>query len=219
MRFIHRLAMLGLILALASPTWADADRPQPVKQAEAGDPFEDSPEMNLPDPFDDIIEDSAMTNPLDGITADMTTVVGELNQCVTGKPTQDTQGGIVNKLDKLIEELEKQCAACRGAGGSLNPTKPLADSIIAGGPGGIGDLHAARQGGKKWGELPPHERDRILQSLTEGFPAHYQRILERYYRQLAEEKPAGEEAAAAPQQSPTPARTGDKGTLPTKENR
>jgi len=53
----------------------------------------------------------------------------------------------------------------------------------------MGDLHAAQQQGKKWGELPPHERDRITQSINEGFPAHYQRILERYYRRLATEEP------------------------------
>lgn len=64
--------------------------------------------------------------------------------------------------------------------------------MVIGGPGGIGDLHAPRDAEKKWGELPPQERDRILQSMTEGFPAHYQRILERYYRRLAEEKPTSD---------------------------
>jgi hypothetical protein len=69
----------------------------------------------------------------------------------------------------------------------------LADSVIIGGPGGSGDLHSARDQGDQWGQLPPHQRDRILQSLTEGFPAHYQRILERYYRRLAEEAPDSDE--------------------------
>ena len=54
----------------------------------------------------------------------------------------------------------------------------------------MGDMHSPKSGGKKWGELPPHQRDKILQSLTEGFPPHYQQILERYYKRLAEEKPA-----------------------------
>lgn len=145
----------------------------------------------------DAVEDPLPNDPLADITTDMTTVVGDLSHYLTNQPTQKKQAVIVGKIDKLIEELEKQCAACRGAGGSLNPSKPLADSVIAGGPGGIGDLHAARKGGKKWGELPPHERDRILQSMTEGFPAHYQRILERYYRQLAEEKTVAQDAAPA----------------------
>jgi hypothetical protein len=34
--------------------------------------------------------------------------------------------------------------------------------------------------------------------MTEGFPPHYQQLLERYYRRLAEEKPAGEASDEAP---------------------
>ena len=72
----------------------------------------------------------------------------------------------------------------------------------------MGDLHAAKSGGKKWGELPPHQRDKILQSLTEGFPAHYQQILERYYKRLAEEKPVDQTDAAAKREG-TPQSAGD----------
>lgn len=53
-------------------------------------------------------------------------------------------------------------------------------------------MHAARQKGKNWGELPPKERDRILQSRNQGFPANYDKVLERYYKRLAEEKNADE---------------------------
>ena len=78
--------------------------------------------------------------------------------------------------------------------------------MIVGGPGGSGPLHAARRNGNAWGQLPAHKRQQILQSMTEGFPAHYQQILERYYRRLAEEKPAGEESAdAAPGAEPATA--------------
>ena len=34
--------------------------------------------------------------------------------------------------------------------------------------------------------------------MNEGFPPHYQQLLERYYRRLAEEKPAGEAADEEP---------------------
>jgi hypothetical protein len=104
---------------------------------------------------------------------------------------KNTQKQIVSKLDRLIEELEKESEQSRGGASGANPSKPMNDSTITGGPGGIGDLHAARKTGKQWAELPPHERDRIVQSMTEGFPAHYQKILERYYKRLAEETPAG----------------------------
>lgn len=129
-------------------------------------------------------------DPLGEIAADMDRVVIELSGTHTGKPTQAAQKKIVGKLDVLIKRLEEEAASGRGGASGANPNIPLADSKIMGGPGGIGDLHAARKNGKQWGELPPHQREKIVQSLTEGFPAHYQKILERYYKRLAEEKPA-----------------------------
>jgi hypothetical protein len=102
---------------------------------------------------------------------------------------QETQKDAVEKLDKLIVELEKQAQANDGSMSSANPSRPMADSKIKSGPGGIGKLHAADQDGKHWAELPAHERERILQSMTEGFPAHYQGILETYFKRIAEEKP------------------------------
>lgn len=130
-------------------------------------------------------------DPIGELALDMEQVVIDLSGMTTGEPVQQTQKQIVSKLDKLIEELEKECQQCRGGASGAKPTRPAADSVIKGGPGGIGDLHAARKTGKQWAELPPHERERIVQSMTEGFPAHYQKILERYYKRLAEETPAG----------------------------
>jgi hypothetical protein len=139
-----------------------------------------TPDNRLPSPED----------PIGDIAADMSVVVQKLSKLNTGKPTQETQKEIIAKLDRLIEELDKECAACKGSRASANSSKPAADSIIRTGPGGQSSLHAAKSGTKKWGELPAHQRDRILQAQTEGFPPHYQQILERYYRRLAEEKPA-----------------------------
>ena len=132
-------------------------------------------------------------DPIGSIALDMEEVVIDLSGMATGQPTQESQKQIVGKLEKLIEELEQQSQSMQGGASGPNPSRPAADSVIKGGPGGIGDLHAARRMGKQWAELPPHERDRIVQSMTEGFPAHYQNILERYYKRLAEEKPAGAE--------------------------
>ncbi|MGH7136764.1 MAG: hypothetical protein ACREHD_13560, partial [Pirellulales bacterium] len=104
----------------------------------------------------------------------------------------------------------------RGGASSANPMKPMADSMITGGPGGIGDLHAARKTGKQWAELPPHERDRIVQSMTEGFPAHYQKILERYYKRLAEETPAAASAAEEAANKDASAKAGAAAKKPAK---
>ena len=70
----------------------------------------------------------------------------------------------------------------------------MKDSVVAGGPGGQGDLRAPSAGRKKWGELPPRDRDKVVQSKTEGFPPGYEDVLESYYRSLAEERAAGDGA-------------------------
>lgn len=139
----------------------------------------------------------AESDPIGALALDMEEVVLDLAALTTGEPTQETQKEIVGKLDKIIEELEREQESMRGGASGNNPQRPMQDSQITGGPGGIGDLHAARREGKQWAELPPHERDRILQSMSEGFPAHYQKILERYYKRLAEEQPVGAETEAA----------------------
>ena len=149
----------------------------------------------------DLGPSASQANPIVDIAQDMSQVVKELDKAVTGEPTQNKQQAIVNKLDDLIAQLEKECEACRKAqsgASSSNPTSPLSDSVITGGPGGQGDLRDPRQNGRRWGDLPPRERERIVQSLTEGFPPHYRTILERYYRRLAEEESAGSSPADAP---------------------
>ena len=72
--------------------------------------------------------------------------------------------------------------------------------------------------GKDWGKLSARERDRILQSMSEGFPPEYRTVLERYYRRLAEEKGGSAAAGAttkaneaeAPMDVDAPKRTGKK---------
>ena len=39
-----------------------------------------------------------------------------------------------------------------------------------------------------WGQLPPAQRERILDSLRDRFPSRYRQLVEQYYRSLAEEK-------------------------------
>jgi hypothetical protein len=137
-------------------------------------------------------EDVAET-PLDDIKHVMKVSANQLSKKVTAKPTQQPQQDAVDKLDALIAKLEEERKQLAGRGQSTaNPTTPANASNIMSGPGGMGDLHGVRDQGNRWGELPAHERDRILQSLTEGFPPHYQAILEAYYKRLAVEKPADE---------------------------
>jgi hypothetical protein len=118
----------------------------------------------------------------------MAGVTDELNRKLTGKPVQAEQKTIVNDLDKLIASLEKECDKCKGNVKVPNPKYGMLDSMIGRGPGGIGTLVNPADSGKDWGKLSAGERDRILQSMSEGFPPEYRTVLERYYRRLADEK-------------------------------
>jgi hypothetical protein len=140
-------------------------------------------------------QDDATGTPLEDITHDMKVAANQLSKKTTDNQTQQPQMDAVAKLDKLIEELEKERQRMGGSS-SPNPTRPATYSAVRSGPGGMGELHGTRDQGDRWGQLPPHERDRILQSLTEGFPAHYQAILEAYYKRLAVEKRAEDDPAA-----------------------
>lgn len=147
-------------------------------------------------------QDDVAGTPLDDIAHEMKVSANQLSKKVTAKPTQKPQQDAVDKLDALIAKLEEERKQLAGRGQSTaNPTTPANASNIMSGPGGMGDLHSTRDQGNRWGELPAHERDRILQSLTEGFPPHYQAILEAYYKRLAVEKPTDETDSPA---SPKP---------------
>jgi len=79
------------------------------------------------------------------------------------------------------------------------------DSRIGRGTGGIGDLVNPGDSAKDWAKLSDRERDRILQSMSEGFPPEYRLVLERYYRRLADEKrgpAAGAPAEAKESEAP-----------------
>jgi len=136
--------------------------------------------------------------PAAAIAAKMAGVTDELNRKVTGKPVQTEQQAIVRDLDELIASLEKQVQGNRTGMKRNNPTRGMDDSRISSGPGGIGTLVDPAESAKDWAKLSARERDRILQSMSEGFPPEYRTVLERYYRRLADEK-GGPAAIAAPE--------------------
>ena len=131
-------------------------------------------------------------DPLRFLARDMGVVVNDLAVPVTHRPVQIKQERIVSHLDKLIAELEKACKGGSGAG--PNPSRPMADSVIRSGPGGQGEMIDPKQGEKQWGQLPPRQREMIMQSATEGFPPGYEAILQSYFRRLAQEQTADADA-------------------------
>ncbi len=135
-------------------------------------------------------------DPLRYLAHDMKDIYGDLSATKTDKPVQDKQAKVVDRLNQLIAMLEKQKSG-NGRSSSRNPTKPRADSVIANGPGGQGPMIDPKAGEKQWGQLPPKQREQILQSKTDGFPAGYEAMLQSYYQRLAREQMADSEKPAA----------------------
>ena len=124
-----------------------------------------------------------------------------------GEPVQAEEKAIIRDLDEIIASLEKECQACKNGMKKNNPNRGMRASNLSSGTGGIGDLANPGESQKDWAKLSPRERDRILQSMSEGFPPEYRTVLERYYRRLAEEKSApatGDKAKdKAPEETPS----------------
>ncbi len=105
------------------------------------------------------------------------------------------QARIIELLDKLIDEAEKDENSGSGGGSSSggsnknspSPSKPMQDSTLPGGSSKPGNLRAGRRAnpGTMWGAMPPEERQRILQALRDSFPSRYRKLVEQYYEELA----------------------------------
>jgi tetratricopeptide (TPR) repeat protein len=124
---------------------------------------------------------------LPGIAQDMREIRRRLQ---VGKPDQRTvhlQKDVLNRLDKLIKETENQCKECQ-AGGSAQPNKPAEQSkpLPAQGKGEVADGRKFKDF-SKWGDLPPKDREKVLQNLGKDLPANYRDAVEVYFRKLADE--------------------------------
>ena len=158
-------------------------------------------------PMDDQDADSAAVeadNPLAKIAEQMRTVESRINERDTSAETQNLQKQIVGDLAALLEEAKKQGGQKKpgqgsgagqdqaGAGGNptAGPARDSTDRIER------GDAEAAETADVKdvlrrmWGHLPDKARDQMQSSLSEEFLPKYQRLIEEYYKRLAE-SPAG----------------------------
>lgn len=146
-----------------------------------------------------------MQDPFKNIGSDMKGIVSDLDAAETHVPSTESQPRVLSRLDVLITQLEKACK--KGSGGGAagnNPSSPANRSTLGGGPGGKGDLRAPGDSRKKWAELTPKEREKILQSQTQGFPAGYEDLLAEYFRRLSQGKTVASAAEDAPAGSEAP---------------
>lgn len=111
----------------------------------------------------------------------------------SGKRVRDQEKEVIDKLDKLIEDMEKkqqqqQQQAQASKGGGQGPTKPINANKVGGG-GATGDVKNKRQeDGGQWGDLPPSERAAALAEMSKDMPPHYRAVIEEYFRRLADEE-------------------------------
>jgi hypothetical protein len=130
---------------------------------------------------------------LDEIARLMEDVRRRLALARAGKTVRDEEEQIVAKLEKMIEELEKQrqqqqqqkqqAANPRGQ----RPNNPLDDSRAAElkAPGEVDPKNLGKKDG--WGNLPPKERQEVLQQIGRELPAHFRETIEEYFKRLAQD--------------------------------
>jgi tetratricopeptide (TPR) repeat protein len=113
-----------------------------------------------------------------------------------GDLVQSRQQRIIDLLDRLIKDAEEQeknsCKSSSSGSGSgrsstRSPANPMQESRLPGGSPRDESLRAGRRAnpGEVWGNMPPGERERILQALRESFPSRYRQLVEQYYEELA----------------------------------
>jgi hypothetical protein len=130
---------------------------------------------------------------LDEIARLMDSIRRRLDLARVGKRVRDEEDEVIAKLDKMIDDLEKQREqqqAQQSAGspsGGSDPATPLQDSKAAGGTG-KGDVDPKKlTDNGNWDKLPPRQRQEALQQISKELPAHYREAIEEYFRKLARE--------------------------------
>ena len=129
---------------------------------------------------------------LDEIARLMSDVGRRLDLARAGKRVRDEEESIVAKLEKLIEEKEKQQQQQQQQQQSQaqgnQSSNPAQDSTPAGGPRGKGEVDPKNIGKKDgWGNLPPKERQEVLQQIGRELPAHFRETIEEYFKRLAQD--------------------------------
>lgn len=127
---------------------------------------------------------------LDEIARLMNDVERRLELGRAGVKVRDKENEIVEKLDKLIDKIEKQLQDQQQQEGDgqgekqKKPANAMNESQNAGGTG-PGDVDPKKQDGNgNWGDLPPAQRQEALQNITRDLPSHYREVIEAYFKRL-----------------------------------
>ncbi len=125
--------------------------------------------------------------------------------------TRRIQQQIIEDIERLIEQMNKQCAGAQnassrqsaspekqakpggkaGSGEHPGTSKPARDSETQVGQGDSSDarltqmMETLRQ---VWGHLPARVREQMQSGMAEEFLPKYEQLIEQYYRRLADER-------------------------------
>ncbi|HMC10709.1 MAG TPA: hypothetical protein VKH44_05445 [Pirellulaceae bacterium] len=132
---------------------------------------------------------------LDEIARLMDDIRRRLALARAGKVVRDEEDSVIAKLEKMIDELEKQRQMrqqqkqqSKSKSGRRPPNNPMQDSQRAElkGPGEVDPKNVGKRDG--WGNLPPKERQEVLQQIGRELPAHFRETIEEYFKRLAQDR-------------------------------
>ena len=124
-------------------------------------------------------------SPLHAIADEMKFCERRLRKDKTGNEVETKQLDIVEKLQQLIEELEKQQQQGGGSPSGNNiPNGPANQSSLPGGEGRVGKLHGSRGVKDRWGNMKDRDREKILNELNTKLPERFRVLLEKYYKRV-----------------------------------
>lgn len=125
----------------------------------------------------------------------------------SGEPTQELQKEILLDLDALLKNMEKKCqggnckkpgssssASASSKAGSKSNSKP-SDSTNRVGEAGKTESEESASAADRikevWGHLPPKVREAMQNASLEEFLPKYDKLIEEFYRRLAEQPARG----------------------------
>jgi len=126
------------------------------------------------------------TDSLDEISRMMNDIRRRTDLSRSGKTVIKREEEVIEKLDKLIEELESQQKS-QATSSSVAPSSPMEDSRRGRGKGSGKVTQKKQTDGGDWGDLPPADRAAALAEMAKDMPPHYRAVIEEYFKQLAKE--------------------------------
>lgn len=131
---------------------------------------------------------------LDEIARMMDDIRRRLALSRAGKVVRDEEDEVIKKLEKMIDDLEQQrqqkqqkMQQSKSAKSGRQPNNPMQDSQRAElkGAGDVDPKNLGKRDG--WGNLPPKERQEVLQQIGRELPAHFRETIEEYFKRLAQD--------------------------------